>query len=113
MIDLGKLFLPLLLDYNPDTEKITFRPPEYGTKDYRFFSKCMLQLNFLGAAIFIDYYSEDDLLLSDLLCLEGESIAEGDLLEETFGAIQARALIVLREHIVDSQQEISEHFDNI
>jgi len=112
MIDLGKLFLPLILDYDSITEKITFRSPEYGTDDYIFFSKCMLQLDFLGEAIFIDYYCEDDIMLSDLLELD-ESIASGDLLEETFGAIQARALNVLRKHIVDSQQELFEHFDSL
>ena len=34
MIDLGKIFIPLSLDYNSGNGKITFRTPVFHSKEY-------------------------------------------------------------------------------
>lgn len=113
MINLGKLLLPIMIDYIPEKGKITFRTPEFLSSNYIENSECSLQLHFLGETVFIDYYCEDDIDLSELLELDTEYIASGDLTKENFETIQARALKLLCRFIDDSQEELLEHFDQI
>jgi hypothetical protein len=111
MIELGKLFLPLVLDYSMKRGTITFRMPEYGTVEYIEDSECYLQITFSGDIVDIDYYCEDDALLSDILDLD--NIATGNIKQEKFETIQSRALQCLSKYLDESQQELLEHFGNI
>lgn len=113
MIDLGKLLLPIMIDYIPEKGKITFRTPQFLSLDYIDNSECSLQLHFLGETVFIDYYCEEDIELSELLGLKTSYLASGDLTDEKFDTIQARALKILCKFIDDSQQELIEHFNQI
>src|SRR5437764_1808804 len=111
MIELGRIFLPLMLDYSSEKGTITFRSPEYGTTDYIENSECSLHLAFSNETVFIDYYCEDDIYLSEVFGLS--SIASGNLDEEDFASIQSQAMQVLFKYLDDSQNEILEHFDKI
>jgi hypothetical protein len=113
MVDLGKIFIPLDLDYNFRNGKITFRTPEYMSEDYIMNLQCFLQLQFNQTSVFIDYHCDDDTYLSEHLEIEGGSLASGDLLQENFMVIQERALKVLNEYLEDAHQELMEHFDKI
>lgn len=101
MIDLGKVFIPLILDYSAKKGTITFRMPEYGTQKYIEDSECYLQLTFSNENVTIDYYCEDDMYLSEIFGLK--EIAEGNLKNEIFAAIQSRALQCLSKYIDQSQ----------
>lgn len=113
MIEPGKIFLPLRLDYKNSNGKITFRYPEYMTREYIEDSECILQLQFYGTQVHIDYYCEDEIVLSDLLNLPEPYIAYGDLNQEKFAFIQSRALKVLKRYLDDPLQELMEYFDNL
>jgi hypothetical protein len=111
MINLGKLFLPTTLDYLDSTQKLTLVTPELHSDDNVENYECTLNLSFCKSRVIIDYYSEDDVFLSELLDLD-EGIVSGDLDEEDFGAIQERALKVLSQHIEDSQRELLDFFES-
>lgn len=111
MLDLGKLFLPLTLDYSEKRGTITFRMPEYGTENYIEDSECTLHLSFSRETVFINYYCEDDMYLSQIF--ELGTIATGNLNEESFATIQSRALQCLSKYLDDSQKELLEHFEKV
>jgi hypothetical protein len=113
MIQLGKLILPTVLSLDTKKDKITLRLPNYGTQEYIDHSDLFLQFTFIGSCIEIDYYSEDDKILSNIISEELTEIAVGDLKTETFEAIQERALKVLCQFIDNDQQEMLEHFDEL
>ena len=113
MIQLGKLILPTILSVDTIQEKVTLRIPNYGTPEYFEQSDCFLQLTFIGTCLEVDYSSEDGITLSNLISEDLTELAVGDLDDETFEAIQSKALIVLSEYIEDAQQELLEHFDDL
>lgn len=110
-MELGKLFIPTLIDYKSKSKKITLRHPEYLTDDYINDSECYLKLDFVGDIVFIDYYCEDGFTLSEIFNLDG-GFASGDLENETFGVIQERAFKKLMKYLDKSQskQEMIEYF---
>lgn len=93
MINLGDLILPTTIDYDSRDKIILLETPDYGTFDYIENSECFLQITFQGTYVFIDYYCEDDFLLSEKFDID--QFASGDLMEETFEDIQKRALVIL------------------
>lgn len=97
MINLGNLILPTTIDYDSRANSIQLELPDYGTFDYLENSECSLQITFQGTHIFIDYYCEDDFLLSEKFDID--QFASGDLMEESFEDIQKRALEQLKEFI--------------
>ena len=113
MIQLGKLILPTVISIDTVNNKITLHLPNYGTQGYIDNSDLFLQFTFIGSCIEIDYYSEDDKILSNIISEELTEIAVGDLNLETFESIQEKALKVLCEFIDDTQQEMLEHFDEL
>ncbi|GGW45568.1 hypothetical protein [Arenibacter certesii] len=112
MFELGKLYIPTLLDFNPNTQKITFKIPEVYSREYIENIEHSLQIHMRGSDVFIIYYGEDDSNLSTTLDLEVPHIAYGNLDSESFGKIQERALHVLRNHIIDSQRELLNLFND-
>ena len=92
MLELGKLYLPTLLDFDPENKRITFQSPEIHSREYFINIKYSLELQFSGTGVHILYYGEDDSYLSDTLILEESHIACGDLDAECFSKIQERAL---------------------
>ncbi len=79
MLELGKLYLPTLLDFDPENERITFQSPEFHSNEYFTNIKYSLELQFSGTGVHILYYGEDDSYLSETLSLEEAQIAYGDL----------------------------------
>lgn len=112
MINLGKLYIPTTIDFTEKTKKITFQTPEFYTEDYINNLECTLQLNFSKSKVFLNYYCEDDMNLSDHLELSNSYIAMGDLEEEEFAKIQERALKVLSTYIDDSLRELLDLFND-
>ena len=115
-LELGKIFLPLYIDYKEETGNITFRVPDYGTEGYFDNSECYLEITINCDHATIDYYCEDGNYLSDIFkdfSYEEDGLAGGDLKNETFGSIQDRVLKVLIEHLDESQsrEEIMEFFN--
>ena len=111
MLELGKLYIPTILSYNPERNKISFGRPEIHTPDYFKNIDYTLQLHLNGDEIIILYYGEDDTYLSDTLHLDYSFIACGNLNIEKFSRIQERALKILGEYIIDSQKELNELFN--
>ncbi len=111
MYELGKLFLPTLIDFKPESDTITFYGSEYGTTDYIYDIECYLYIKFYGDEVAIDYYCEDDEFLTDKLCYF--YIAKGNLKIVSLQTIQEEALRVMSEHIHNkNQQELIDHFDS-
>lgn len=110
-IKFEKIFLPLYLDYNPETEQVTFIKPDFGTKEYYYNHECFLEINSKKDRIYIDYYSMDDVMLSELLYLDCDYLAFGDLKNESIEQIQSRALRLLSAFIEDAEKEITELFE--
>ena len=106
MLDLGKLYIPTILSYDPEHNKISLDRPEIHTPEYFKNIDYSLQLSLVVDEIIIMYYGEDDTYLADTLHLENLIIAGGNLNNESFGKIQERALKVLGEYILDSQKEL-------
>lgn len=111
MLELGKLYIPTILSYNPVYNRISLERPEFQTFEYFINVDYSLQLSLSGDEIFIMYYGEDDTYLADTLNLENFHIAEGNLNTERFGKIQERALKVLGDYILDSQKELLDLFN--
>ena len=111
MLDLGKLYIPTILDYNPELKKVSFRKPEYLSDDYINNLECTLTINFSGANIYVEYYCEDDTYLSENLELEDGYIATGDLSTEGFENIQKRVLEKLSQFMDDPQSQILEDYN--
>lgn len=111
MLELGKLYIPTILSYDPERNKISFGRPEIHTPDYFKNIDYNLQLDLNGDQIIILYYGDDDTYLADALHLDYSYIASGNLSKEKFGKIQERALKVLGEYIVDSQRELIDLFN--
>ncbi len=111
MHELGKLYLPTLLDFDPENRRITFQSPEIHSKEYFINIIYSLELQFCGTWVHILYYGDDDSYLSDTLLLEEPHIACGDLDTESFSKIQERALKVLGNYIIDSQKELIDLFN--
>jgi len=111
MIELGKVYIPTLLDFDPENKKITFKNPEIHSKEYFENIQYSLQLHISGSGIFIIYYGEDDSYLSEVLDIEESYIAYGNLNNEKFSKVQERALKVLGNYIIDSQRELLDLFN--
>ena len=92
MIQLGKLILPTVITDDTLNDKITFRLPNYGTERIIDHSDLFLQFTFIGSCIEIDYYSEDDRILSHIISEELTETVVGDLTLESFESIQEQAL---------------------
>lgn len=108
MINLGKLILPSVISVDDINDKISLRIPDAIKPEYINCVEMNLQLTFIGSCIEIDYYSDEDKLLRNIIRLELTEIAVGKLNRETFESIQEQALKVLCEFIDDSQQEMLE-----
>ena len=106
-----KIFLPFDLDYNPETKSVTFVKPAYGTKEFYYNHECLLEIDTNNEWVSIDYYSMDDVMLSNLLFLENDYLAFGSLKRESLGQIQSRALQVLSGYIENAEVEIMQLFD--
>ena len=113
MINLGKLLIPLKIDYKEEEGTITFQIPEIGMEGYVSNIQCFLQINFSDDTVFIDYYCENDHYLSNMLSLPDMEVAYGDLEKESFKDIQIRALKVLCAHLEDSQQELIDYIGEL
>lgn len=111
MLELGKVYLPTLLSYYPETNKVSLDMPDIHTPDYFKNIEFSLQLAFSGSRVTIMYYGEDDTYLSQILHFEDFCIASGDLESESFGKIQERALRVLGIYITDTQRELLDLFN--
>lgn len=111
MLELGKVYLPTWLSYDPETSMISLDLPEIHSPDY--FKKVFysLQLAFSGSRVAIMYYGEDDTYLSDVLHFEALDIAGGNLELESFGKIQERALRALAKYIPDHNREVYDLFN--
>ncbi|TDX82835.1 hypothetical protein [Epilithonimonas xixisoli] len=106
MIDLGKLYIPTLLDYNPETQIICFAKPEFGSDDYIYNLECSLTFSFSGTDVFIDYYCDNDTYLSENLGCHNGCIIVGDLEIENFESIQRKALVFLSKFMNSPDSEI-------
>jgi len=111
MLELGKVYLPTWLSYDPETNMISLDLPEIHSPDYFKNVPYSLQLAFSGSSVTIMYYGEDDTYLSDVLPFETLEIAWGDLGSESFGKIQERALRALGNYIPDLNREVYDLFN--
>ena len=111
MLELGKVYLPTWLSYDPETNMISLDLPEIHTPDYFKNVFYSLQLAFSGTRVSIMYYGEDDTYLSQVLYFEDWDIAGGDLELESFGKIQERALRALGNYIPDLNKEVFDLFN--
>jgi hypothetical protein len=110
-IEFKNIFLPLYLDYNPETEKVTFEKPEFGTREYYIDHLCFLEIDKYDDWVYIDYYSDADIMLSELLDLDTDCIAKGCLKKDSFEHIQNKALKVLSQFMENAEEEIMELFE--
>ncbi|TXF79468.1 hypothetical protein [Chryseobacterium sp.] len=101
MLELGKLYLPTVLAYDPDLGKIFFNGPEPGTDVYSYMAACTLVISFSGPNVYIDYSCDNLNYLSDQLQFKDGCIAKGRLDTENFEEIQKRALDNLAPFMVD------------
>jgi hypothetical protein len=113
MIQLGKLILPSVLSVSDVANSVTLKIPDDITEEFKNCIEFDLQFTFIGTCVEIDYYSEEGRLLSLVLQIDETELAVGDLVHETFEAIQERALKILCRYIDDDQQEMLEHFNSI
>ena len=111
MFDLGKLYIPTILSFDPSSKTISFTLPEFFTKEHFEHVQYSLELNILGSDAVIYYYGEDDTYLSQVLDLEEEYIAAGSLEYESFGAIQEKALKQLEHFMLDPKTELLDLFN--
>ncbi len=111
MLELGKVYLPTWLSYDPETNMISLDLPEIHSPDYFKNVPYSLQLAFSGSRVTVMYYGEDDTYLSQVLHFEDWDIAGGDLELESFGKIQERALRALSKYIPDFNREVYDLFN--
>ncbi len=111
MFDLGRLYIPTLLSFDPVTKTVSFNIPELYSKEYLEQVPYSLELNILGSDAIIYYYGEDDTYLSQVLELDEDFIAAGSLEYESLGAIQEKALKVLEGFIMNPKTELRALFD--
>jgi hypothetical protein len=113
MIQMGNLILPTVLSVNDVNNSVTLRIPEDITQEFKNCVEYDLHITFIGSCIEIDYYSEEERLLSLVLQIDETELAVGDLVHETFEAIQERVLKILCQYIEEDQQEMLEHFNKL
>lgn len=109
MIELGKLFIPTLVNWNVKKKRISFDLPEYNTQSYIEDCEGNLEITFVGHTIFLDYYFDNDTRLSNFT--EDDEFINGNLNTETFGNIQTRALKKLIEFMNNPSKELLELFN--
>ena len=111
MFDLGRLYIPTMLSFDPVTKMVSFNIPELYSKEYLEQVPYSLELNILGSYIIIYYYGEDNTYLSQVLDLDEDFIAAGSLEYERHGVIQKKALKVLEGFMLNPKTELRALFE--
>ncbi|MCM4156737.1 hypothetical protein [Gramella sp. AN32] len=113
MFELGKLYIPTQLVFDPVTKTISFRMSEIYSEAYFDKIQYSLELKILGSEVVISYYGEDDTYLFQVLNLDEDCIACGSLENASLGAIQEKALKVLQGYMLDPKKELFHLFNEM
>ncbi|MDV4044817.1 hypothetical protein CMT37_18555 [Elizabethkingia anophelis] len=106
-MELGNLYIPTIVDFDPWSKKISFIKPHVYSFEYYHHLECLLVLSFLGNRVFIEYHCDNNTLLSKVLGLKQSFISEGNLQLESFKKIQDKAIKVLSAFMDHSESEFS------
>ena len=96
-MELGKIILPISIDKTPQ-KKLSFRNPTSDEEEYYDNVECMLRFDFIGTLIIVDYYGEDDTLLSELFTENQQPLFKFDTEKDDWYIFQHRLLTLLYQH---------------
>lgn len=113
MYELGKLFIPLSINYDERNDSITIKQTTLSQQEYFENVEYTLDMSFDGPSVCINYYGENDTNLDEVLEIEGGLIARGELEAESFEDIQKRVFDVLKMFMIDPETEMEDYFNGL